>query len=61
MTRGKRLASGRMSDETWCGRVSLVVGTQVSETDCLNCLEALTRAGEAAGRRKAQLANNADR
>lgn len=61
LTRGKRLDTGRMSDETWCGRVSLKVGTEVADTDCLGCLDAIIRAGEGARRRKAQLARDAGR
>jgi len=61
LTRGKRLDTGRMSDETWCGRVSLKVGTRVSDTNCLDCLDAIIRAGEAARRRKIQLARDAGR
>ena len=61
LTRGKRLDTGRMSDETWCGRVSLKVGTAVADTDCLDCLDALIRAGDAARRRRTQLAKDTDR
>lgn len=53
LTRGRRLPTGRMSNETWCGQVSLV--------ECVACLDALSAAGERAVRRKAQLARNAER
>lgn len=61
LTRGKRLATGRMSNETWCGQVTLSVATRVADVECVACLDALSAAGEEAVRRKAQLARNAER
>jgi hypothetical protein len=61
LTRGRRLATGRMSDVTWCGQVSLSVATRVADTECVACLDALISAGEEASRRRTQLARNEDR
>jgi hypothetical protein len=61
LTRGKRLSTGRMSNETWCGQVSLSVATRVADVECVACLDALVVVGEEAACRKAQLARNAER
>lgn len=50
-----------MSDETWCGQVSVSVATGVADVECVPCLDALIRAAEAAQRRKTQLARNDSR
>lgn len=61
LTRGRRLASGKTSDETWCGQVSLSAATRVANVECVACLDALMAEGKEAERRKAQLARNAER
>jgi hypothetical protein len=61
LTRGRRLATGRMSDVTWCGQVSLTAATDVADVECVACLDALMEAAEEAARRKTQLARNANR
>lgn len=61
LTRGRRLATGGMSYGTWCGQASLTAAARVADVECVACLDALIEAGEEAGRRKAQLARNADR
>ncbi len=61
LTRGRRLATGKMSYETWCGQVPLRVETRVADVECVACLDALMAAGEEAARRKMQLVRNAER
>lgn len=61
LMRGKRLTTGRTSEETWCGQASLLVETRVADVECVACLDALTAAGKEAERRKTQLARNAER
>jgi hypothetical protein len=62
LTRGKRLPSGDMADETWCGSVPLVQpAIRVADVECVPCLDAVIEAGAQARRRKIRLARDADR
>lgn len=62
LTRGRRLPSGRMSDETWCGTVPVVPpAVRILDVECMPCLDAIIEAADQARRRKARLARDADR
>lgn len=62
LIRGRRLPSGRMSNETWCGSVPVAPpAARVLDVECVPCLDAIIEAADQARRRKAQLAKDVGR